>query len=125
RRLRLPTSRSSAPVERVWHRSRSRVVDRCGFLPPPVLRVLTRVDRQEINDIRHRVHGREGDPEISFYCECSDPDCRAGVALRASAFADLRRQSMPILFLAHVPDEDSPLALEHEYGSELDPSART
>jgi len=83
------------------------------------------VDRREINDIRYRVQGREGDREISFYCECSDPDCRAGVALRASAFADLRRQGTAVVFFEHAPDEDSPLASEQVYEPEVGPSART
>src|SRR5262249_32420248 len=74
----------------------------CAGLQGTVLSVrLQRMDRKEMNDIRSRVQGREVDREIAFYCECPDPNCRAAVALPASALADLRRQGIPVLFPAH------------------------
>jgi len=69
------------------------------------------MDRREFNDIRHRLQGLEGDDrEITFYCECAAPDCRAALALPASAFAAMRRQGIPVLFGEHLPDPNAALA---------------
>jgi hypothetical protein len=69
------------------------------------------MDRREFNNIRHRLQARQGgDRKITFYCECTAPDCRAALALPASVFADLRRQGIPVLFADHVPDQDAQLA---------------
>ena len=83
------------------------------------------MDRREINDIRHRVQGQgAAERQISFYCECADADCRAVVALPSSAFADLRRDGVPVLFSAHMPVEDAPLAAEQGFGSTVIPPAQ-
>ena len=83
------------------------------------------MDRREINDIRHRVQAlAAAEREISFYCECADANCRAVVALPASVFVDLRREGVPILFSAHAPEEDAPLAAEQGFESGVIPPAQ-
>ena len=72
------------------------------------------IDRREVNEFRLRTFGREDDRMIAFICECADPDCRRAVVLRRATYDDLRRQGKPILFPAHVPDEDAPLGAELE-----------
>jgi hypothetical protein len=72
------------------------------------------IDRREVNEFRVRTFGREDERLIAFICECADPDCRRAVTLTRATYDDLRRQGNPILFLAHVPDEDAPLAAEEE-----------
>src|SRR5262249_35376769 len=97
----------------------------CAGLQGTVLSVrLRRMDRKEMNDIRSRVQGREVDREIAFYCECPDPNCRAAVALPASALADLRPPGIPALFPASVPDEEAPPAGEQGFESRVIPPGK-
>jgi len=77
---------------------------------PPLLTVIP--DRDQINDYRLRVFGRERQRPIAFVCECDDAACRRTVVLSALAFEDLRRQRKPILFQGHLPDKDAPIAAE-------------
>jgi hypothetical protein len=72
------------------------------------------MDHREVNEFRLRTFGREDDRMIAFICECADPDCSRAVALTRATYDDLRRQSKPILFPEHVPDEDAPLGAERE-----------
>ena len=70
------------------------------------------IERREVNEFRLRAFGREADRLIAFICECADPNCRRAVTLTGAAYDDLRAQGKPILFPAHVPDEDAPLGAE-------------
>jgi hypothetical protein len=72
------------------------------------------IDRREVNEFRLRTFGREDERLIAFICECADADCRRAVTLTRATYDDLRRQGKPILFPAHVPDEDAPLGAELE-----------
>jgi len=70
------------------------------------------IERREVNEFRLRAFDREADRLIAFICECADANCRRAVTLTRAAYDDLRRQGKPILFPAHVPDEDAPLGAE-------------
>jgi hypothetical protein len=72
------------------------------------------IDRREVNEFRLRTFGREDDRMIAFICECADLDCSRAVTLTRATYDDLRRQGKPLLFPAHVPDEDAPLSAELE-----------
>jgi hypothetical protein len=70
------------------------------------------IERREVNEFRLRTFGREAERPIAFICECADANCRRAVTLTRAAYDDLRRHGEPILFPAHVPDEDAPLGAE-------------